>query len=425
MQKPLQINPIKLSQPMGALLAFLGIKKCMPLMHGAQGCASFSKVFFTRHFNDPIAIQTTAVNDITAVLDGGHYGILSAIQNITAKVKPELIGLHTTGLTETKGDDIRGVSDLIFEEQPIVWVNTPDFEGGIESGFSKTICSVIEQLVEPSTKVNTSKAVIIPNVNLKPIEVEKIKEFVELFGFEVYALPDLSDSLDGHLGEKQGALSSGGISVEEIKTLATSGVVITIGHSVEIAGAKFKKKNPAMEHFHFEGVSGLLDTDGLIQKLLTFKSLSTPHPSIVKWRKRLQDALLDSHFGIGSTCFALAGEADNLYSLSKILKEAGAKITLVISANKSPILEKIEADKVLVTDLDTLEKEINSFDFLITNFHGTKIAKKYNKALILRGFPNYEEIGNQLKNDSLYEGSTYFLFEVANAINHFKEQNHE
>jgi len=425
MQKPLQINPIKLSQPMGALLAFLGIKKCMPLMHGAQGCASFSKVFFTRHFNDPIAIQTTAVNDITAVLDGGHYGILSAIQNITAKVKPELIGLHTTGLTETKGDDIRGVSDLIFEEQPIVWVNTPDFEGGIESGFSKTICSVIEQLVEPSTKVNTSKAVIIPNVNLKPIEVEKIKEFVELFGFEVYALPDLSDSLDGHLGEKQGALSSGGISVEEIKTLATSGVVITIGHSVEIAGAKFKKKNPAMEHFHFEGVSGLLDTDGLIQKLLTFKSLSTPHPSIVKWRKRLQDALLDSHFGIGSTRFALAGEADNLYSLSKILKEAGAKITLVISANKSPILEKIEADKVLVTDLDTLEKEINSFDFLITNFHGTQIAKKYNKALILRGFPNYEEIGNQLKNDSLYEGSTYFLFEVANAINHFKEQNHE
>ncbi|MDR2635629.1 MAG: hypothetical protein LBC08_02235, partial [Campylobacteraceae bacterium] len=25
---------------MGATLAFLGIKNCMPLMHGAQGCAS-------------------------------------------------------------------------------------------------------------------------------------------------------------------------------------------------------------------------------------------------------------------------------------------------------------------------------------------------------------------------------------------------
>lgn len=73
--KPLSINPFKLSQPMGATLAFLGIKGCMPLMHGAQGCASFTKVFFTRHFNEPIAIQTTAVNDLTAVFDGGEYGI--------------------------------------------------------------------------------------------------------------------------------------------------------------------------------------------------------------------------------------------------------------------------------------------------------------------------------------------------------------
>jgi len=50
MTKPLQINPIKLSQPMGAMLFFLGVKNTMPLMHGAQGCASFSKVFFTTTF---------------------------------------------------------------------------------------------------------------------------------------------------------------------------------------------------------------------------------------------------------------------------------------------------------------------------------------------------------------------------------------
>ena len=35
--KPLQINPIRLTQPMGATLAFLGVDRCMPLMHGAGG----------------------------------------------------------------------------------------------------------------------------------------------------------------------------------------------------------------------------------------------------------------------------------------------------------------------------------------------------------------------------------------------------
>jgi nitrogenase molybdenum-iron protein NifN len=169
--KPLQINPIKLSQPMGALLCFLGIKNCMPLMHGAQGCASFSKVFFTRHFSDPIAIQTTAVNDITAVIDGGDYSISEAVKNITKKVKPDLVGLFTTGMTETKGDDIKGATYLLKDKQKMVYVHTPDFEGGLESGFSKSIEAIINQMVKETTNIDTNKVTLIPNVNLTPLEM--------------------------------------------------------------------------------------------------------------------------------------------------------------------------------------------------------------------------------------------------------------
>ena len=48
--KPLQVNPIKHSQPMGAALAFYGIRNCLPLMHASQGCASYTKVFFYQTF---------------------------------------------------------------------------------------------------------------------------------------------------------------------------------------------------------------------------------------------------------------------------------------------------------------------------------------------------------------------------------------
>jgi len=41
--------------------------------------------------------------------------------------------------------------------------------------------------------------------------------------------------------------------------------------------------------------------------------------------------------------------------------------------------------------------------------------------LVLRGFPNWEQVGNQLKNDVLYEGGTYFLFECANAASLMRE----
>ena len=419
-KKPLQLNPIKLSQPMGAMLCFLGIKNCMPLMHGAQGCASFSKVFFTRHFNDPIAVQTTAVNDITAVIDGGDYAISESIKNITKKVKPELVGLFTTGLTETKGDDIKGACTLVADVQQMVYVNTPDFEGSIESGFSKSIEAIIQQLVQSSTEIDTNKALIIPNVNLKPIEVEKIKDTISLFGYEVFSLPDLSESLDGHLGLKQGALTSGGISVEDIKKLATSSLVFTIGKSVEKCGEKILEKNPNIQLFHFDSLGGLEASDKFFKILCKVKNITQPHPSIVRWRKRLQDALLDTHFVIGSSKVIIALEPDQALSVANTIIEAGANIKAIVTTHRNDLLDEIECEHLIVGDFEDVESFLQEGDLVISNFHAERLAIKHKKALLVRGYPDFEGLGNQLKNDVLYEGSSYLLFELANLINHHK-----
>lgn len=421
MAKPLQINPFKLSQPMGALLAFLGIKNCMPLMHGAQGCASFTKVFFTRHFNDPIAVQTTAVNDITAVIDGGDYSISEAIKNITAKVTPDLVGLFTTGLTETKGDDIKGATILLKDKQKIVYVNTPDFEGGLESGWSLSVQSIISQLIKPQDHINPNKLLLLPNVNITPIEVEKIKETIALFGLEVIALPDVSDSLDGHLGEKQGALSSGGTEVTTIEALGDAGIVISIGESMRKCGEKFKTLQPNAQHFHLNGLSGLIDSDTFYKILMDYTDTKTPPLPIVRWRKRLQDALLDTHFLIGSSNIVIADEPDKVYSLSTAIHEAGGNILYAFVPTKSAINEHISAKNINVGDMEDLENILPECEIVISNFHGERIAHKHHKSIMLRGFPNYEQVGNGMKNDVLYEGSCYLLFELANLIRESRE----
>jgi len=417
MSKPLQINPIKLSQPMGALLCFLGIKDTMPLMHGAQGCASFSKVFFTRHFSDPIAVQTTAVNDLTAVIDGGEYSIGEAIKNITKKVNPKLVGLFTTGMTETKGDDIKGVTYLLRDEQLMVYVNTPDFEGGLESGFAKSIEAIVEQLVKKQTTINPKKALLIPNANLTPLEVEKIKEQIDIFGFETLALPDLSLSLDGHLGLKQGALSSGGILVEEIEELGDSAVVITIGSSVEKSGEMMLTKNEQMRHIHLDSLGGLVASDEFYKSLLELQNLKTPPPSVVRWRKRLQDALLDTHFALGGVRVLIAGEADEILSISQTINEAGAVIATVVAPTKSKALSLVPCDNIIIGDFEDVEQNLDGIDLIISNYHAERLAHKYHKKLLIRGFPNYEIVGNQLNHNQLYEGSCYLLFELANLIN--------
>ncbi len=411
--KPLQVNPFKLSQPMGATLAFLGVDRCMPLMHGGQGCTSFTKVFLTRHFCEPIAIQTSAVSDAIAVLDGGDYSIVESVRNICKKVSPSLIGLHTTGLPETKGDDVRGVASQV--EFPLVYVNSPDYEGGFESGWALTCKAIIEQLVEPCDQIDPQKIVILPHVSLQPIEVEKIKQTCETFGFSAYALPDLSTSLDGHLGEKQAALSSGGISVDDIKSLSDATLVISIGDSMQRCSEPLLKLNPRMRHHYFPHLSGLEETDRLIELLMKESGSELPQANIIRWRKRLQDAMLDSHFSLGQTRCLVVGEPDQLAGLCQSLYEAGGRVTMAISSVDSPQLEKLRADKVLVGDLEDAENSADEYDLMVGNFHCEALAKNLHKGLVLRGFPNWEQVGNALKNDVLYEGGAYFLFECANA----------
>ena len=412
-RKPLQVNPVKLSQPMGATLAFLGVDRCMPLMHGGMGCTSFVKVYCTRHFCEPIAIQTTAVTDITAILDGGDTSIVEAVRNITAKVSPSLIGLHSTGLTETKGDDLRAVAAQV--DFPLVYVNTPDYEGGLESGWALATRAMIDQLVEPTEDVDDDKLVLLPHVGLTPIEVEKLKEFIAAFGYDVLALPDLSTSLDGHLAEKQAALSSGGIAVEAIRCLGNAGLVVSVGDSMRGCAEALKKKNPFIRHRHFDQVSGLSGTDALAAWLLAETGRELPPEAIVRWRRRLQDAMLDSHFSLGQTRILAVGEPDHLAGLCHTLYEAGAKVRVAIATVPSPRLANLPAAKVLVGDLEDAERLAEDYDLIVGNGHCEALAHRLHKSLILRGFPNWEEVGNSLKQDVLYEGGAYFICECANA----------
>jgi nitrogenase molybdenum-iron protein NifN len=419
--KPLQVNPIKHSQPMGAALAFMGIRNCLPLMHASQGCASYTKVFYTRHFNEPIPMYNTSVSDITAVLDGGDYSILLAIENITKKnktMKPELIGLHTTGLTETKGDDVRGVGMHI--EIPYCYVNTPDFEGGMESGWALTAKALVDQLTEPSTECKPNKLVLLPHVSVQPGEIEKIKEVCENFGFETYALPDLSTSLDGYLSEGQGKLGTGAIGVDDIKGLGDSSVVITIGSSMKIAAQTLLQKNESIVHHHFDHLMGQDINDNFVGLLMKLRHID-PTPSLKRWRGRLQDAMLDSHFLIGSSRFVITGEPDMCVGMAALLQSVGGTIDAVVATTYSPVLETIKAGTVFVGDLEDAKLYFAEADMVISNFHAERLLHSVeNTALLLRGFPNYEELGNQLKNDQLYEGSTQFLFEVANKLRHVK-----
>ena len=162
------------------------------------------------------------------------------------------------------------------------------------------------------------------------------------------------------------------------------------------------RKNPGMRHHHFDHLQGLVASDALAELLLAETGFSAPPLAVARWRQRLQDALLDAHFSLGQTRLLAVGEPDQLAGICAAVSEAGGKVTLAISSVDSPQLAKLPAQQVLVGDLEDAELRAEQYDVIVGNGHCEALAATLHKGLMLRGFPNWEQVGNQLKNDVLY-----------------------
>jgi nitrogenase molybdenum-iron protein NifN len=160
--KALSVSPLKASATLGAALAFLGFRRAIPMLHGSQGCTAFGKVFFVRHFREPIPLQTTAIEQVSAIM-GSEDHLVEGLRVICEKNAPELIGVPTTGLVETQGCDIRMAVKNFRSQYPqyariaVVPVATPDFTGSLESGYALATQAIIEWLV-PSQEATGTQA---------------------------------------------------------------------------------------------------------------------------------------------------------------------------------------------------------------------------------------------------------------------------
>jgi hypothetical protein len=60
------------------------------------------QAFFIRHFREPIALQTTAMDHLATVL-GADANIIEVLTTVAKKNQPDVIGLVTTGLRKPRG----------------------------------------------------------------------------------------------------------------------------------------------------------------------------------------------------------------------------------------------------------------------------------------------------------------------------------
>ena len=419
-KKACTVNPLKMSQPLGGALAFLGIKSCMPLLHGSQGCTSFGLVLFVRHFREAIPMQTTAMSEVATVL-GGYENVEQAVLTIANRAKPAIIGICTTGVTEIKGDDVDGFIRLIRQSHPeldhlkLVNVSTPDFDGAFQDGWAKAVTRMVEQLVEtpPLGAVRDTKRVnLLPGSHLTPGDLDELRDIFEAFGLEPLILPDLSGSLDGHMPDDFTPTTIGGISVEDIASMGRSAWTIAIGEQMRDAAVALENK-AGVPFRLFDRLTGLAPNDAFIAFLSKISGRPVPN-KYRRQRSQLLDAMLDGHFSFGNKRIAVGAEPDLLFSVSTWLTEMGCKIEAAVTTTQSPMLEKVPADEVLIGDLEDLENRAADCDLIVTHSHGRQMSERLGIPLFRYGLPTFDRLGAAHKLSVGYRGTRNLIFEIGN-----------
>ena len=411
------VNPQKNSPALGATLAYLGIDGMLGLLHGAQGCSTFIRLQLSRHFKESIALNSTAMSEDTAIF-GGWENLKQGIKRVIDKFRPAVVGVMTSGLTETMGDDVRSAIVHFRQENPeyagvpVVWAATPDYCGSLQEGYAAAVEAIVATLPEEGPTI-VNQVNLLPGAHLTPADVEEIKEIVESFGLTPLTIPDIANALDGHIDETVSPLSTGGVTVDAIRTAGRSIATIYLGDSLAKA-AEILKETFGIPAYGFTSVSGLAEVDLMMETLSVISGRPVPEKQR-RWRSRLMDAMVDSHYQFGLKKVAIALEADNLKTMTRFLNGMGCEVQAALSATRTRGLDDLPAASVVVGDLEDLETAAQGADLLVANSNGRQAAAKLGIAAHLRaGLPVFDRLGAHQKMWVGYRGTMNLIFEVAN-----------
>ncbi|WP_306547731.1 nitrogenase component 1 [Desulfobulbus sp.] len=424
-------NACKLCTPLGACLAFKGIEGAVPYLHGSQGCATYMRRYIISHYNEPIDIASSSLSEKHAVYGGGP-NLKLGLTNVAAKYRPQLIGIATTCLTETIGDDVKMYLHQYAEDTKgsvglplFVNVSTPSYSGTHMEGFHAAIREVVAQVSEGGPRGEV--------VNLLPgfvssADYRLLAEIMADFGLGCTLLPDLSETMDGPALLEYEKIQGGGTPIAAIKAMGRSQATIEFGPTLAATGGTVLAEKFSVPNHRLGMPVGIRETDAFFSLLETISGRPTPE-KYAKQRGRLVDAYVDAHKYVFGKRAILYGEEDLLVGMCSFLAEIGVQPVLCASGGTSG---KLKAAIAAATG-DTLPEQPQVFegmdffeiseiaetlqpDLVVGHSKGYPLAKKLNIPLIRVGFPIHDRVGGQRILHLGYAGAQHLFDMVANAM---------
>jgi nitrogenase molybdenum-iron protein NifN len=440
-------NACKLCSPLGACLALRGVAGAVPFLHGSQGCATYIRRYLISHFREPMDIAVSGFSEATTVFGGGD-NLRTGLHNVARQYHPDLIGIATTCLPETIGED---VGMLLHEFTPDgdspfhqVHVSTPSFRGTHVDGFHATIRALVEQLVlvqkqplpngrgsdarsEPRP-LGSGRVNVFPGM-VSPADLRYLKEVLADFGLEATLLPDYSETLDGPQLDEYQKIPAGGTSVARIRAMGRARMSLELGRTLAECGtaAASLESRFGVARRKLGWPVGVLESDRFFAALSELSGRPLPEKH-AKERGRLVDSYVDAHKYVFGRRAVVYGEEDLVVGLTSFLAEIGVQPVLCASGGESGRLEAAvkavagdAAERVMVKegmDFATMGEAARGLapDFLIGSSKGYSLARELDIPLIRVGFPIHDRIGGQRILHLGYRGAQQLFDAVTNTL---------
>jgi len=435
------INPNKICQPIGAMWATLGVHRGIPFVQGSQGCCTYVRYTFNRHFREPVTIAVASFHEHVAVF-GGMKNLVEGVFNLVARYDPDLIAVITTCSSETIGDDIEAfiraarkeIAKLSEEKSklPIVPVHCPSYQGSHVTGYdnaSKAFVGTLSKKDEDKEhKIN-----IIPGFGVNPGDIIEIKRILEAFGLkenkDYSVLFDISETLYQPLREPIDELPyypKGGTRVEAFIDAANAKATFALCRHAGGGGARLLERRYGVQAFYGLPI-GIRNTDEFLMNIAKVTGLDIPD-KLLDERGRLIDAIVDTVHYTMDKRVGIFGDPDFVIAITRFCCEIGLKPVAVNTQTPSQTykqeMEAIAKEydvsfEVQFSDLWDFEKSVkgSKVDLLIGHPRGgVKIAQDLGIGLVRVGFPIYDRVGYFRWPIVGYIGSLRLFDEIVNTI---------
>jgi nitrogenase molybdenum-iron protein beta chain len=432
------INPIFTCQPAGAQYASIGIKDCIGIVHGGQGCVMFVRLLFSQHFKESFELASSSLHEDAAVFGALHRVEQGVDVLLMRYPHVKVIPIITTCSTEVIGDDIDGVilklnSGLLKTKYPdreihLIPIHTPSFVGSMVSGYDVAVKDIVAHFATKSEKSNGKINLLTGWVN--PGDVTELKSLMAEMGVEATVLFEI-ESFDSPLMPDGNHVSHGETTIDDLRSTANAIATIALNRYEGARAAHYLEQDFGVPATIGPTPIGIRNTDTFLQNLRTITGKPIP-PSLVRKRGIALDAIADvSHMFLAGKRVAIYGNPDLVIGLAEYCIDLEMEPVLLLLGDDNTgyardprikaLTEQTAIPMEIVTNADLwdLEQRIKDglqLDLILGHSKGRYVAIDNNIPMVRVGFPVYDRTGYFRYPTVGYTGAIRLAEEMANAL---------